>query len=170
MRISGTSITKGITFFKFVKTLFILIAVISILSKGYMIWSNTHEIEPIIEALGDKLFNPLYNLAEHLQNIATNGLWVDVGSFFSNFKGFFVNIWLLIEPIFLFYYSVYYLFLFSKHIIIMDSSRTTNALIVTSVIYFLLSFTYIKVFTDLPGTILFTSIGNIFRSIANIFL
>lgn len=161
--------TNGFAFFKFVRFIFVAIAIISIFSSGYAVWQQSHSISPLIEAVGGKLFNPLYNLAEHLKSVSTSGLWINTGHLFKDVGSFFTNIYLFIEPIFFLYYVVYYLFIFSKNAIIMDTSRNTQSFIVSVILYFAIVLVYLSAFTSLPLDTPFIAIRDIFISIFSLF-
>lgn len=157
------------SFIKFVRFAFVFVAVGSILFKGYNIWQVSHSISPIIEAIGGRLFNPLYNLAEHLKNVSTTGLFLNTGHILLDVGNFFVNIYYFIEPIFFLYYSLFYIFLLSRHLIIMDKSRDFNAILNTVIIYFSIVFVYISAFTDLSLDAPFIAIKEIVNGIFNLF-
>lgn len=169
MRFKSLSITKGFAFFKMIKNIFIIIAILGIVFNVFGLWKEHHQLEPILGELGGKLFNPMYSLYESSSIISDTGFYVNTGHLFSDVWHFLRNIYSLLEPIFFMYISIYYLFLLSKHILIGDKGRDFNAVITLSVIYILLQFLYISIFTDLPLKTLFSSIGNMFKIISNIF-
>lgn len=161
MKTPKINISKGFALFKSIRFILISIAFISIIVAGYSIWKDTGQIEPIIKAIGDKIFNPLYTLSEHINDISLNGIYPNDFNFFNNLWGFLVNIYLIFEPLIFLYYGLFYLFLFSKHFIIQDNSRPTQSLIATAIIYFLISSLYVALFTELPLLTPFTAIRNI---------
>lgn len=163
------SVSKGFALFKMIKNVFIIIAVLGIVFNVIGLWNEHQQLEPILEELGGKLFNPIYNLWESGAEIRDTGFWVNSGHIFKDIGTFFFNIYSLLEPIIFIYLTMYYIFLFAKHVLVGDSSRNFNAIMISLVIYLLLQFLYIKSFTDLPLKTPFTAIGNLFGLLKIVF-
>lgn len=169
MKIPKFSTSKGFAFLKFIRFLFAIITVGSLIFGTIDLWQQHNNFEPIVKEIGGKIFNPLYNLSEHIKSISTEGLWGNEGVFFKDLWQLFKNIWLIIEPIFLVYYLFFWIYKFSEKMIIMDDSRKFNSFLVSSIIYFLISLLYVAIFTDLPLKTPFSSMGEIFRALGSFF-
>lgn len=169
MKFRILSITKGVALFKMIRTIFILIAILGIVFSTIGLWQEHHQLEPILGELGGKLFNPIYNLYESSSNIAESGFYINTGSLFSDIGNFFKNIYSVFEPIIFIYITMYYIYLFSLNVLVGDSSRRANALMISLIIFILLQFLYIKTFTDLPLKTPFDAIGNMLGILSDMF-
>lgn len=168
MKIKIGNLSKAWGFFKLLRIFFIFSTIISLLVTGIGLWNEHHQIEPILEEMGN-VFNPLYTLSENSEKFIDNGLFVNTGHYLKDIWQFFKNIYSILEPIIIFYIWMYYLTMFSTHIVIGDTSRKFNAILSAFIIFFFIQFLYIGVFTDLPLKTPFVAIKNLFRIIFNLF-
>jgi hypothetical protein len=162
------NVSKAWGFFKILRIFFIFSTLISLLVTGVNLWNENHEIEPILEEMG-QVFNPLYTLSENSQKFIESGFFERTGHFFQDIWNFFKNIYSFAEPIIIIYLWLYYLNLFSTHVIIGDTSRKANSIISTLIIFFFIQLLYVGTLTDLPLKTPFVAIGDIVRIIVNLF-
>jgi len=168
MRFSGIqTASKGISFFRLLKSLILFLAVISLLFNVIQVFNESHQISPVIKELGSELFNPFYNLKLVTQNILINGFYPHTGFFFMNIWGFLKNFYHFFLPLINLYFVFNYLFLFVRGVILGDKSRDFPAFLVTTIIFFLLNLVYIASSTNLPTLI--TALKNTFEIISRIF-
>jgi len=168
-RIPLITASKGFTLLRLVKSLFLIMALLSLFFSGLQIWKENHQLEPVLKEIGGKVFNPIYELQLTSEKIADNGFYPKGDFFFLNIWEFLKNIYFFLLPLINIYFIFHYLFLFSKYVLISDSSRDFPAFLVTLVIFTLLQFLYIVKFTDLPLITPFTSLRNVFNLVSKMF-
>lgn len=167
---------KGIFAFKWIsmiRIVFIIIALMSLFFNLYHVYQdNGKEIGPVIKELGSTMFDPFTKMEQATLKISEQGLFPKHEGFLDFFRslGIFIsNLYYFILPLINFYFTFYLLFLFSKYVLVQDSSRDVPAFIVASVMYFLLIIAYVGAFTEESLDTPFIVLKNTFKTLSNIF-
>lgn len=168
-KVSGKALWKGFSFIKLLKTTLFIIMIIGFFASAISVYKETGDFELAFKEVGDKAFNPLYNLGEHAKTIQEEGMMPSDEGFFKSIWEWIVNLYLLLEPLL----SIYFVFWLIRFFIVGPMLRGTNSPFVIFFFsllgYLTVTEIYILAFTDLSMLTPFTSFWSFIKAVWGFF-